>query len=242
MNIYTKKLTINFSDISQNNKLTNKGILRLMQEVAGQHSDYIGYGLNDTPKTNVAWIILNWKLKVFSRPKWNTTVTINTWSRCKKSLFCYRDLEIYDDNNNLIAIATSKWILFDVKKQSICKSPKEIQDKYEDFNKSVFNEPIEEKIKEPNNQKFIYEYQIQRRDIDTNNHVNNLNYLDYAYEALPENIYLNTDFSNIEIMYKQEAKLGDIISVFLSVTENNNYIITIKDKERKKIHAIIKLY
>ena len=241
MDIFTKNFEITFTDINENNELSNKGILRLMQEIAGIHSGTLGYGLNDIPKTGLAWIILNWKLKVFSRPKCTTVLTINTWSRKKTPLFAYRDFEIYDDKKNLVAIATSKWILYNINKQSISKIPIDVKENFPDVNKSVFNEDFNEKLKEPENSKFIYEYKIQRRDIDTNHHVNNLNYLDYAIEALPENVYLNTNFSNIEIMYKHEAKLGDIISVLYCYTENNEYIITIKDKEMQKIHAIIKL-
>ncbi len=242
MAIYTKKFEISFSDINENNKLSNKGILRMMQEIAMLHSDSLGYGLNDTEKTGFAWLILNWKLKVFSRPKWKTTLTINTWSRSLNPLFAYRDIEIYDDKNTLVAIATSKWILFDINKQSICKITPEIKEIFPNVNKSVFEDKFNEKLKEPENSELIMDYKIQRRDIDTNHHVNNLNYLDYAYEALPEDVFSNINFSNVEIMYKHEAKLGDTISAFYSHTQEDEYVVTIKDQERKNLHAIIKLY
>ena len=242
MNIYTKKFDITFSDIDENNQLSNKGILRIMQEIAGLHSSSLGYGLNDTPKTGFAWLLLNWKLRVFSRPKWEETLTVNTWSKSMNPLFAYRDIEIFDDKNNLVATGSSKWILFDINKQSLCKIPNEVKEVFPSVDKSVFKEKFVEKLKEPENSNFIYEYTIQRRDIDTNHHVNNLNYLDYAYQALPEALYFNTNFSNVEIMYKHEAKLGDTISVFYSNSEENNHIITIKDKEGKKLHSIIKLY
>lgn len=242
MDIYTKKFEVSFSDINENNELSNKGILRMMQEIAGLHSSSLGYGLNDAPKTGFAWLLLNWKLKVFSRPKWKETLTANTWSKSMNPLFAYRDIEIFDDNNNLVAVGSSKWILFDINKQSLCKIPPEVKEKFPNVDKSVFNEKFVEKLKEPENSNFVYEYTIQRRDIDTNHHVNNLNYLDYAYQALPEDIYFSMDFSNVEIMYKHEAKLGDTVSVFYSDTEEDEYIITIKDEKKKNIHAIIKLY
>lgn len=242
MDIYTKKFDITFSDIDENNKLSNKGILRIMQEIAGLHSSSLGYGLNDAPKTGFAWLLLNWKLRVFSRPKWEETLTVNTWSKSMNPLFAYRDIEIFDNKNNLVAVGSSKWILFDINKQSLCKIPSEVKEVFPNVDKSVFKEKFVEKLKEPENSNPIYEYTIQRRDIDTNHHVNNLNYLDYAYQALPEVVYSNMNFSNVEIMYKHESKLGDTISVFYSNTEKNEHIITIKDKEGKKLHAIIKLY
>ena len=242
MDIFTKKFDITFSDVDINNKLSNKGILRIMQEIAGLHSSSLGYGLNDSDKTGYAWLLLNWKLRVFSRPKWESTLTVKTWSKSMNPLFAYRDVEILDSNNNLVAVGSSKWILFDINKKSLIKIPTEVKESFPNVDKSVFEEKFVEKLKEPENSNFVYEYSIQRRDIDTNPHVNNLNYLDYAYEALPEDVFANINFSNVEIMYKHEAKLGDKISVFYSHTENDEYIITIKDNEQKKLHAIVKLY
>ena len=193
-------------------------------------------------KLGIAWIILNWKLKVLSRPKTNTPLLIKTWIRSENPLFFYRDFEILDESNILVAKASSKWVLFDVNKKGITKIPKEAKEKYTYIDKFAFQQKWNEKLKEPENSTFIINYNVQRRDIDTNNHVNNLYYLDYAIEALPEEIYSTIKFSNVEIMYKHEAKLGDTLSLFYSELENNNYIITIKDKTCKNLHAIVKLY
>ncbi|MBO4815815.1 MAG: hypothetical protein J5507_02550 [Clostridia bacterium] len=242
MSIFSQNLIINYSDVDSDNELTNKGILRLMQEVAGVHSGTLGYGVNDVPKTHLAWLILNWKLKIFSRPKTNTPITVRTWVRSENPLFCYRDFEILDNYDNLIAVASSKWILFDVNKKRITKLPIDVRKKYSYEDKFAFKEDWNEKLNEPENSNFVMNYKVKRRDIDTNKHVNNLYYLDYAIEALPEEIYNSFKFSNVEIMYKHEAKLGDTISLFYSNLENNEYVITIKDKENNKLHAIVKLY
>ncbi len=190
----------------------------------------------------IAWIILNWKLKVFFRPKTNTKLLVNTWARSENPLFFYRDFEILDENNTLVAKASSKWVLFDVNKKSITKIPKEAKEKYTYVEKFAFQEQWNEKLKEPQNSMFIMDYKVQRRDIDTNHHVNNLYYLDYAIEALPEEIYNTCNFSNVEIMYKHEAKLGDTLSLFFVKGENNEYIVTIKDENKKNLHAIVKFY
>ena len=107
----------------------------------------------------------------------------------------------------------------------------------EDVDKNVFNVKMVEKFKEPENDKLADEYTVLKRDIDSNHHVNNLNYLDFAYEVLPENI----DFKNVEIMYKNEARLGDILQFYYTV-ENNCSTITIRTKDSNKLNCIIRLY
>lgn len=238
--IFSYKTKVDISDVGENNKLSNKAILRLMQESAALHSASIGYGLNDTTNTHLAWIILNWKLQVFSRPNWNTNLVVNTWSKPIEKLYCYRDFEIYDNEDNLVAIASSKWILIDICKATISRPPKDMNFKYRSIDKSVFNSTLIEKLKEPINSKLAFEYSIQRRDVDTNHHVNNLFYLDFAYDTLPEEVFNNVDFKNVEIMYKHEAKLGEIIHCYYS-NFNNEYTIIIKNSSNSSLHAIIKL-
>lgn len=240
MDIYSEIFKVTLPDVGENNCLTNKGILRMLQEIACTHSATCGFGVNDTHSTGLGWIILNWKLKVFSRPIWNTKLKINTWSSSQSLLFFTRDFEVFDENNNLIAIATSKWVLFDLKKGSLAKITDDFKAMYKEVNKHVFDTSIIEKLKEPQNSQMFCEYIVQKRDIDTNHHVNNLIYLDLAYEVLPNDIFFNRDFKNVEIMYKHEAKLGDILHLFY--TENTDCtFVTIKNNSNDKLHCIIKL-
>ena len=74
-----------------------------------------------------------------------------------------------------------------------------------------------------------------------NAHVHNINYLNYAYETLPDEVYENNIFNNIEIMYKRQIKLGDKI-VCLYTKEENKHIVTIKSEDEKILHAIVELY
>ena len=108
------------------------------------------------------------------------------------------------------------------------------------YNKRVFNSEIE-KLKEPDHFDCQTNYTILRRDIDTNLHVNNLNYLLFAYEALPKEVFDNSDFENIDIMYKKQCLLGDQIICFYTKISDNEHIITIKSHDLKILHSIIKL-
>lgn len=241
MDIYSEIFKVTLPDVGENNCLTNKGILRMLQEIACTHSATCGFGVNDTHSTGLGWIILNWKLKVFSRPVWNTKLKINTWSSSQSLLFFTRDFEVFDEADNLIAIATSKWVLFDFKKGSLAKISDDFKAMYKEVDKHVFDTSTIGKLKEPENSQMVCEYTVQKRDIDTNHHVNNLIYLDLAYEVLPNDIFFNTDFKNVEIMYKHEAKLGDTLHLFYAENKDSTFI-TIKNISNDKLHCIIKLY
>ena len=241
MDICSEIFTVTLPDVGEKNRLTNKAILRMLQEIACIHSSYANFGVNDAEKTGTAWILLNWKLQVFSRPIWNTKLKVNTWSSNQNHLSFYRDFEIFDDNNQLVALATSKWVLYDINKGSLVKITDDIKSRYVHIDKHVFESKMTEKLKEPENSTLSTVYKVCRRDIDTNHHVNNLNYLDFAYEALPEDSFYNNEFNNIEIMYKHEAKLGESLNIFYAKQEDAS-IVTIKNKDDDKLNCIVKLY
>lgn len=242
MGTFTYKYKVKYSDVGRNNKLTLKALVSLLQEGASSHSEEAGFGVNDISRTHRTWILLNWKVKMISHPHINEILTINTWPRTMDKIYSYRDFEVFDNQNNLVAIASSKWIFMDTETKKIKKITSEVSEAYGGpIDKNVFEIPLDEKIKVPNNLKLNFTYTIQRRDIDTNEHVNNLHFIDFAFETLDEETYNKNEFNNLEIIYKKEIKYKDNINCYYSF-ENNKHIITIKSEDDSIVHAIVQLY
>lgn len=90
------------------------------------HSASVGLGLNDFNNTKLTWALINWKLKLIKLCRYGDTLTVKTWARNACRIYSYRDFEVYDSNNNLLAIATSKWVLIDITKNGMIKIEKDI--------------------------------------------------------------------------------------------------------------------
>lgn len=241
MSIYEESFCINYIDVNEKNELTTRGFIKFMQEIAGNHSKSIGYGLDDLLSINLGWIILNWKVKIMSRPMCNDKIFIKTWIRCFDKIYSFRDFEVYDKDNNLIAIASSKWVLKNHASKTIVRiSPKMIDD-YDCVDKSVFDECFDLKCPIPENFSSFFEYVVQRRDIDSNHHVNNLYYIDFAYEALPDDVFFDGNLDNIQIFYKKEIKCKEKIVCCYSCV-NDEHIVVIKNEDLSKVHAVIKFF
>ena len=214
-------------------------MIKMMQDTAGGHSEEIHDGLNDKERIGTAWVLLNWKIKIYKRPKYKEFLTINTWPRKLEKCFSYREFEIFC-KDELVAKAESKWVLIDAKTGRITKIPEEIIEKYMAEEKRVFEEDIEERIKEAENTELTYEEVIGRTKIDTNNHLNNVYYLDLAIESLPEEVYEKKELNNIEIMYKKASKYKETLKCYYG-KENDKHVVSIKDVN-ENIHAIVKLW
>ena len=239
MEVYSKEERIKYLDVDKNNQLSNKAIINYMQDMAVCHADSLGNGVNNAAETHTAWLLLNWKIKVFNRPKCEDIIKINTWPRTMERCYSWREFEVFNGENK-VAIATSKWVLVNTETGRIERVSEELKEKYKLKEECVFDEEITEKLKEPEEMNLMYEDRVGRTRIDTNNHLNNLYYLDYAIESLPEEVYENNTFNNIEIMYKKEIKYKDKIKC-LYKCENNEHIVAIKSEDLKTLHAIVKL-
>lgn len=241
--IYTEKVKTALKDIGKDNKIKNRAILEILENVASYHSDLVGYGANDIGETKLSWVLLDWKLEVLNRPKYGQTLKVDTWAKGIEKFFTYRDFKIFDEDNNLCAIATSKWALVDIEKSKMARITEEIIDKYHPEKIDVFKDEKLGKLEVPIKIDSNIKYEVIRKDIDLNGHMHNLYYLDLAYEALPQEVYAKRPFNNIRITYKKEIKLGVIVKCNYS-NKNGKHIIAIesKDGEKTNLHSIIEIY
>lgn len=234
------KFYVGLSDVNINKELTNTSLLKHLEDVAGIHSEIAGFGLTDIEKTRRSWILLGWKVKVLKRPLVNDTVIIKTWSRSIDKFYAFRDFEIRDQYDDIVAIATSKWIFIDIDKGKIVKVTDDVIESYKQENKQVFEEYDLPKLKEPENFELEADFKITRNLIDINKHVHNIHYLDIAKECMPENICFGNELNEFEITYKKEIKLGDIVKVEYKKEDDYHYI-AIKSMDKSIVHSIIKL-
>ena len=237
--IYTENFKMGLKDIGKDNKIKNRTILEFLENIGAYQSDLVGYGADFTNKTGLAWVLLDWKLKVLKRAEYGEILTIKTWGRAMNKAYSYRDFEVYNQTNELCAIATSKWAMVDIKKGKIVKITEEIIQKYEPEEKSVFENKIIEKIGMPedNNKYTTTKYKVNRKDIDLNGHMHNLYYLDLIYEALPEDIYQNEIFNNVRIHYKKEIKPKENLNCDY-IYEDGKHKVYIYNEDKTILHAI----
>ena len=162
--IFEHDFCMGIKDIGKDNFIKNRAILEMLEDIGAYHSDLAGYGASDIEKTNVVWILAGWKLDVIKRPKYGQKIHIKTWGRDMSKAVTYRDFELYSNNNELCAIATSKWVLVSTKTGRITKITEEIAHKYMPEDKSVYDKKEIERVRTIIfNQMNKYNYMFQKR-------------------------------------------------------------------------------
>ena len=226
---------IGFRDIDFQNKLKIKSMFSYLEDIAGMHSNLAGYGVYDIPRIRKSWVLINWKLEFIQKPSYADTIKIKTWSRNMDKHFAYRDFLVYDIKGEVIAKASSKWILINVADLSICKLNDEMKDEYEIEQDQVFEEDFS-KFKDTGNYINSCDVQITKDMIDINGHVHNLDYLDFASRVVPQEVMENA--TKVEVLYKKEIKETDSVKCFYSKEGDTHYAV-LKSSDEKILHAII---
>ncbi len=198
-----------YGDLDSRMCLTLRGAMAMMQEAAIVHSAQAGYAIQDIPRTHVIWMLVQWRVRMVGRALWNDSLTVETWPRAMAKVTSDRNFEIRDAQGRTVALGQSTWILVSTDTGRAARITPEIAAAYDLVERDVFDSPLMELPDGPG--EITYEGFVQRRDIDTNRHMNNLVYLDYARQALPEDL-CDRPFRELGISYARQLRLGEPIA------------------------------
>lgn len=238
---YSKKFSVYYSEIDKFNKAKTLSILNYLEETAISHSLSVGLGFEKLYEKGFAWILTAWHVEIEKAPVFNEKITVETWPVCFDKYFAYRHFKIVDEKGNVIVRAASKWILLDVNKRRAVKIIDDIKNCYgidkENATKESF---VDFKNMEVLGDK--KQFDIRRSDIDTNNHVNNKKYVEWAIETVPYDVYENYYLSSFDVLYKREAEYGGTVSSYCSESfrdENSaEYYHSIKSEDDLELALI----
>ena len=239
MPYFTYEIPFSYADTGEDGRLSHRGTLRLLQEAAALASDRVGYGMKDVTVTRVAWMLTGWRLELRQRPQWPGVLTIHTWPRSLDGFFSDREFEIFFGGQP-IALAASRWLLVNIDTGHAARITPEIAAAYDLDQRTVFSDPMPTAGRSEPAAQETFVHTVGRRDIDTNHHVNNLHYLEYGLEALPEAVWADLP-NTVEILFRREIRLGTKIHCFYSLREGRHQVEICSDQS-KTPHAFLWFY
>ncbi len=224
-----------YGDIDNSLNLSLSGALRLMQEAAVMHAAQSGYSVMDVERTRVVWLLVQWRVRLTGQVKWNEPVEVITWPQTMEKLTSNRCFRILDAQGREVAIGESIWLLANADTGRVMRIPQEVADAYDLIPDGVFEEPFE-KMPHDIGEKTL-SAKVERRDLDTNRHVNNLVYLDYAKEALPVEIPLQ-DYPEVVIRYHRQLLLGDAFYCYHTALPDG-HVVQICGEKTTHVHSTV---
>ena len=230
---------VRMEDTGKGFRLSNKGFVTMLTNLACVHGNRIGQGLMDREKCHLSWMVVGWRLQVVHRPLLSETVHGLTWASGYGRLQTTRDF-LLSDGQGLAARATSAWLVLDEHNTHILRLTPEIVDPYgpetdkQTFPGYVF--PREAPAFEPVR---TVELRVSRYMIDCNDHVHNVAYLDLFNEALPEDEDMDR-YNDLTLVYRREIRPRQRIrAVYGRAGEER--VVLLQEADADQVHAFLLL-
>lgn len=214
LNKYTKEFIIPYYDSDKSGFVRPESLITYMGETSSFHSSSLGVGIEELSKYDYAWILNRWKVKIIRYPKVRDKITIETWTSTFDKFYATREFMVYDNDKNEICRATTLWIFLDMNKKMPRRIPKELYGRYNIVDEKLLHDFYSFNLDIKSNNGI--DFYVRKSDIDYNNHVNNVKYLNWMLEVIPERIDMEYKLCEFDIQYKRETKFGStVISEFI---------------------------
>lgn len=224
---FTHQVTVGYSDVDYTLHLKPQRILELCQNVAVLHSDVAGYSLDFFRSNNSGWGLIEWHIQFNKRPLEGEKIDISTWTKRFKRIQADRNFKGIDKDGNEVFKCLSRWFLLDTEK----RKPKRFDSSFFDsyipselpsvFENDNFKHPPVDSYDEVSKSKHL----VTRRDIDANNHTNNIAYIIWALDDLPNDVYLEMDICDLKTEYKREAFVNETVTKQLLQRTDENGLL-----------------
>ncbi len=224
--MYEQKYTLRYGDLDSKGNAKTGTIFDILQDISTRHSEAIGYGIKTLYNMNIAFLLKGWRVRLIEPIDYYSDVTAVTGIMKIRHFETIRKYELWQ-NGALKLVATGNWMPVNTITKKIVVCPDEIKNGYECIAEKDNELPFV-RIRENENIRKIISYETQKRDIDTNGHVNNVKSIELALEVLQDDVNLE----EIQVTYVQELKKDELINVYMNELENG-YHIELKNQEEK---------
>ncbi len=231
-------ITVKSYDCSQDKYLTFYNLLQYMQEAAYINANILGLGFKELLQQNKYWVLSNIKLEIKKMPKWDDDIKLQTWSCGANKLVAFRDFFIKDNNDDILIKAASEWLTID----ATTRRPRRLQE----LNLPIITSDkraIDEKLQRINpstleNLQKIYEISVPYSSIDENGHVNNAEYIKWAFDALYNKQIKTENIESIQISYLNELLINQTMDIYYTQQETSVVLVGKNADDQANIFAL----
>lgn len=194
-------------------------LCKLLQEAATAHAAILGVSVETLMDNGVAWVLSHLRLEILRWPGADAEIVIRTWPEAANRLIIERRFEALDSKGELWASASTHWLVLDLKRRRPVRFPGVVLDAltaHEIGSAPVKPEPLEGPEKAGQERIFT----VRRSDLDLADHVNNTSYVEWAIEAVPDEIWENRELAELHIGFLSECHHGQTIASVSQTTED----------------------
>ena len=236
--MYQYKTRVGYSQTDKNKNMTLGAIIDCFQDCSCFHSEEVGRGFAYLEPKHLVWILNFWQIQIKRRPAFAENITVGTLPYAFRGFIGSRNFWIEDESGEKIVMANSIWTHMNLEKQIPVKASDEIAEAYGQEDK-IEMDYAPRKIPMPSGDGWKADKKesliIKEYHLDSNNHVNNGQYVRIAFSYLPADL----EYKGIRVEYKKQALLSDVMCP--TVYEKENLIVVTLSNEENEPYAVIEV-
>lgn len=218
MAVFQKQFDICYSHLDPLRRVKLTALLDFLQDVATAHSDSLGLTLENMRRDGAFWVLVSFDITLHALPQIDDRITVETWSSGIKTIYGYRNFRMLNMNGDILLEASSVWVYMGWDTMRPLRVPPE---KAALFAPQSSAAPLRKlNLPHPQCETPALTYRVMRHDIDTNQHMNNVKYLELALETLPKPLWERIP-CRIELQFLHAVTYGNPLEIFLETADNS---------------------
>ncbi len=222
---FRKKYEVNYYDVDYKLQCKLSSIINYFCDIGNNQSEELGETIEALTERRMAWVFYQYDIKVIEYPKYRDILTIETEGIGFNKFYAYRKYTIYNEEGKELVNGLAMFFLINIDK----RRPMRVSD---DQIKAYGGEGFENvkidmgkfnSLLKIDNEK---EFNTRYSDIDSNGHVNNSKYFEWAMESVPMDVVKGYDIEGVRILFEKEITYGNKIRAKAEIKEDGSRIIT----------------
>lgn len=213
--MYEFNSRVRYSEVGADGTLKWSALVNYLQDCSTFQSEDLGVGVNYLFSQGLAWVINYWQIDLMKLPKLGDHIIIGTIPYEIRGFLGNRNFYIKDEaTGECLVKANSIWTLIDINKIRPVKATPEMIAGYT-IGDRLDMEYTDRKITLDGPVTIGAPIEITPLMLDTNQHVNNQQYIDLALHYVPA----GTLIKRLRTEYKESAYLGDTLIPTITTTD-----------------------
>lgn len=232
--MYSFESRVRYSECNSDKLLKIESIVNYLQDCTMLHSHDVGHDLDYYGRINQYWLLSSWQIVINKRPMLHEKIKITTNPHEFKAFYGCRNFKIENETGDCYVMANSVWFYMDMVKSrpiAVPEAEKEVFTLQEPYAMDYADRKIEVHA----DMKPLELIPVRADMIDTNNHVNNCQYIKTALELVDD----VNKVRQIRADYKMAAVLGDTFYPFAGM-DDNRCVVDLRN-EQGKTYALVEL-
>lgn len=214
-----KQVIVPISWCDNHSQLNITGIFNLFMDLATEHGDEIGLGMDRLAEKGLFWVASKTKIKITQKPQMLKSVTAATWPEKPSRIRCNRYYSI-TDNVNMLVEGKTEWVMVEIESGRPAKIDSAYPIDMEHCPDVVCETPFCRLSTNFDECEELAGYTVCSTDIDVSQHMNNVAYIRAVLGCFSTKEIDDMNICEIDVSYRLQCYEGEKLSFRIRREEN----------------------